>query len=107
MIKIQHKDFNIENEIDQINSKHSNIGAVSTFVGYVKNINNQQNVTSINLEVYKRYGWKAPIDGYSELEELELRKNFVIKSNIKKKYLDILDRLSLDYENKYLKNFFE
>ena len=61
----------------------------------------------INLEVYKRYGWKAPIDGYSELEELELRKNYVIKSNIKKKYLDILDGLSLDYENTYLKNFFK
>ena len=59
MIKIQHKDFNIENEIDQINSKHSNIGAVSTFVGYVKNINNQQNVTSINLEVYKDMAYKS------------------------------------------------
>ena len=61
----------------------------------------------INLEVYKRYGWKAPIDGYSELEELELRKNYVIKSNIKKKYLDILNGLSFNYENKYLKNFFK
>ena len=59
MIKIQHKDFNIENEIDQINSKHSNIGAVSTFVGYVKNINNQQNVTSINLEVYRDMAYKS------------------------------------------------
>ena len=59
MIKIQHKDFNIENEIDQINLKHSNIGAVSTFVGYVKNINNQQNVTSINLEVYRDMAYKS------------------------------------------------
>ena len=59
MIKIQLKDFNIENEIDQINSKHSNIGAVSTFVGYVKNINNQQNVTSINLEVYRDMAYKS------------------------------------------------
>jgi len=59
MIKIQHKDFNIQDEIDQINSKHSNIGAVSIFVGYVKNINNQQKVTSINLEVYRDMAHKS------------------------------------------------
>ena len=38
MIKIQKEDFNLENEIAFIKSQHSNIGAVSTFVGYVRNI---------------------------------------------------------------------
>ena len=52
MIKIQKEDFNLENEIAFIKSQHSNIGAVSTFVGYVRNINDKKNVTSIDLEVY-------------------------------------------------------
>ena len=52
MIKIQKEDFNLENEIAYIKSQHSDIGAVSTFVGYVRNINDKKNVTSIDLEVY-------------------------------------------------------
>ena len=43
MIKIQKKDFNLENEIEFIKSQNSNIGAVSTFVGYVRNINDKKN----------------------------------------------------------------
>ena len=42
MIKIQEKDFNIEDEINQIKSKHLNVGAVSTFIGYVRNNNNDK-----------------------------------------------------------------
>jgi len=52
MIKIQKEDFNIEEEINFIKSQNQNIGAVSTFIGYVRNINNEQEVTSIDLEVY-------------------------------------------------------
>ena len=52
MIKIQKEDFNLENEIAFIQLQHSNIGAVSTFVGYVRNINDKKKVTSIDLEVY-------------------------------------------------------
>ena len=52
MIKIQKEDFNLENEIAFIKSQHSDIGAVSTFVGYVRNINDKKNVTSIDLEDY-------------------------------------------------------
>ena len=52
MIKIQEKKFNLEDEINLIKSQYSNIGAVSTFVGYVRNFNNQKKVKSINLEVY-------------------------------------------------------
>tara|TARA_Y100001970_G_scaffold219722_1_gene269653 strand:- start:316 stop:720 length:405 start_codon:yes stop_codon:yes gene_type:complete len=53
MIKIQKKDFDIENEIKSIKSKHKNVGAVSTFIGYVRNINKNKKVNSIYLEVYK------------------------------------------------------
>ena len=59
MIKIQEKDFNIEDEINRIKLQHLNVGAVSTFVGYVRSLNNQQKVTSINLEVYKDMAYKS------------------------------------------------
>lgn len=53
MIKIQKEDFNLEEEIKAIQSQHRNIGGVSTFVGYVRDINNNKKVLSIDLEVYK------------------------------------------------------
>ena len=59
MIKIQEKDFNLDDEINQIKSHYSNIGAVSTFVGYVRNSNNQQKVIAIDLEVYKDMAYKS------------------------------------------------
>ena len=59
MIKIQEKDFNIEDEINRVKLQHLNVGAVSTFIGYVRNFNNQQKVTSINLEVYKDMAYKS------------------------------------------------
>ena len=58
MIKIQKKDFDIENEITSIKSKHKNVGAVSTFIGYVRNINKNKKVNSIYLEVYKEMAKK-------------------------------------------------
>ena len=37
MIKIQKEDFNLEEEINIIKKRHSNVGAVTSFVGYVRN----------------------------------------------------------------------
>ena len=59
MIKIQEKDFNVEDEINWIKSQHLNVGAVSTFIGYVRSLNNQRKVTSIYLEVYKEMAYKS------------------------------------------------
>ena len=53
MIKIQQENFNLEEEISAIKFKHTNVGAVSTFIGYVRNVNNNKKVTSIDLEVYR------------------------------------------------------
>ena len=36
MIKIQKKNFNLEEEIEKIKNKHSDIGALTSFVGYVR-----------------------------------------------------------------------
>ena len=62
MIKIQKEDFNIEDEIMNIKSKYRNIGAVSNFIGYVRDVNNNKNVNSITLEVYKEMAIKSLIN---------------------------------------------
>ena len=53
MIKIQKKDFNLENEINKIKKNITSVGAVSSFIGYVRDINNKKDVKFIELEVYK------------------------------------------------------
>ena len=58
MIKIQKEDFNVEEEIISIKKIHSNIGAVTSFIGYVRDNNNNTNVESINLEVYEKMAYK-------------------------------------------------
>ena len=52
MIKIQKRSFNIEREIKAIKDNLNNVGAVSTFIGYVRDINKNKKVKSIYLEVY-------------------------------------------------------
>ena len=59
MIKIQKEDFNFENEIQIIKSKYRNVGAVSSFIGYVRNTNNNRKVVSIDLEVYESMAKKT------------------------------------------------
>ena len=58
MIKIQEEDFNSEDEINKIKKLHSNVGAVSSFIGYVRDENNNKQVRSINLEVYQEMAHK-------------------------------------------------
>ena len=69
MIKIQEEDFTVEDEINRVKLKHLNVGAVSTFIGYVRSLNNQQKVTSINLEVYKDMAYKSLEDICSKAQE--------------------------------------
>ena len=42
MIKIQKENFDVDSEIKKIKSLHPGIGAVSTFIGYVRNINEKK-----------------------------------------------------------------
>ena len=58
MIKIQKEDFNIEKEINLVKRNYSNIGAVTSFAGYVRDYNNNTSVESINLEVYEKMAFK-------------------------------------------------
>ena len=48
MIKIQKKNFNLEEEIEKIKNKHSDIGALTSFVGYVRYLNNKARSTFMN-----------------------------------------------------------
>ena len=77
MIKIQKKNFNIENEIKKMKTNSHKIGAVSTFIGYVRDNNKNKKVKSISLEVYP-----------------EMARDYLVNlcKKIKKKYniLDIL-----------------
>jgi molybdopterin synthase catalytic subunit len=58
MIKIQKENFNVEEEINSIKKIHSNVGAVTSFIGYVRDNNHNTNVESINLEVYEKMAYK-------------------------------------------------
>ena len=58
MIKIQKEDFNSDEEIHNIKKIHSNIGAVNSFIGYVRDNNNNDDVESISLEVYEKMAFK-------------------------------------------------
>jgi len=77
MIKIQKEDFNTAEEIQNIKKLHSNIGAVTSFIGYVRDNNNNQNVQSINLEVYEDMAYKQ-------------FKKIISKANSKWKLIDCL-----------------
>ena len=58
MIKIQKEDFNVEKEINIIKNRHSDVGAVTSFIGYVRDNNNNTSVESLNLEVYEKMAFK-------------------------------------------------
>ena len=58
MIKIQKEDFNSEEEINKIKNLYSNLGAITSFTGYVRDKNNNKKVESINLEVYEEMAYK-------------------------------------------------
>ena len=58
MIKIQKKNFNLEEEIEKIKNNYSDIGALTSFVGYVRDLNKKKDVKYLNLEVYKEMAFK-------------------------------------------------
>ena len=77
MIKIQKENFNVEEEISSIKKIHSNVGAVTSFIGYVRDNNNNTNVESINLEVYEKMAYKQ-------------FKKIIEEANVKWSLIDIL-----------------
>ena len=62
MIKIQKEDFNVENEIKLMKDNFNNVGAVSSFIGFVRSENTNKKVFSIDLEVYESMAKKYLIE---------------------------------------------
>ena len=77
MIKIQEEDFNSDKEIEIIKNLYSNVGASTSFIGYVRDTNNNNAVKSINIEVYK------------EMAHIQLEK-IINDANLKWQLLDCL-----------------
>ena len=82
MIKIQKKNFNLEEEIEKIKIKHSDIGALTSFVGYVRDLNNNKDVKYLNLEVYEEMAFKE----LSKIENNALKKWSLIDTLIIHRY---------------------
>ena len=93
MIKIQKKDFNIEQEIKLLKDKYSNVGAVISFIGFVRDINNKKDVKYIELEVYE----KMAIKELSKIKDNAVKKFDLVDCLIVHRYgrLDVNDRIVL------------
>ena len=70
MIKIQKKNFDIEKEIKFLKDKHSNVGAVNSFIGYVRDLNDNMDVKYLDLEVYEEMAIKE----LSKIKDKALKK---------------------------------
>ena len=55
----------------------------------------------ISLNVYKRFGWEPPAKGLSERDELNMRRQFAVEEGASNHEMEILDKISDDYENTY------
>ena len=93
MIKIQKKDFNIENEISAIKDKYSSIGAVNSFIGFVRDLNKKKDVKFLELEVYEQMA----IRELSKIQESAIKKFRLIDSLIIHRYgkLNVNDKIVL------------
>ena len=59
----------------------------------------------IPLEIYKRCGWVPSDKKLTEREELNKRREYAINQGVKEKFINILDKMSNDYEEEYNLNF--
>ena len=93
MIKIQKKDFNIENEIKTIKDKYSSIGAVNVFIGFVRDYNDKRDVKFLELEVYEQMAIKE----LSKIQQRAIKKFKLIDSLIIHRYgkLNVNDKIVL------------
>ena len=93
MIKIQKKDFNVENEINTIKNKYSSIGAVNLFIGFVRDYNDKKDVKFLELEVYEQMAIKE----LSKIQQRAIKKFKLIDSLIIHRYgkLNVNDKIVL------------
>ena len=54
MIRIQEQDFDVAAEMQRLRDGRSNIGAISNFVGIMRDTNNGQDISEMTLEHYPK-----------------------------------------------------
>ena len=93
MIKIQKKDFSLDQEIKILKDKYSNVGAVISFIGFVRDMNNKKDVKYIELEVYE----KMAIKELSKIKDKAINKFDLVDCLIVHRYgrLFVNDRIVL------------
>ena len=52
MIKVQSEDFSLEQETRKLLDRNNNVGAVSSFIGIVRNKSENKDLVSMTLEHY-------------------------------------------------------
>ena len=83
MIKIQKENFQVDYEIEKIKSLSNEIGAVTNFIGYVRNINNSKKVKSIYVEVYEEMAIKSLTKLQVSKIDITSLLNFLIQKKVK------------------------
>ncbi len=68
MIRVQEEDFDIGSEIKKLTGKNHNIGAVASFLGLVRDIASDEEISAMTLEHYPGMTEKM-------LEEIEVEAN--------------------------------
>ncbi len=65
----------------------------------------QKVIEGRDTNIYRKYGWKKGTRNFSEKDEIENKLNEVFKNKISIKYKNLIENLSYDYEQKYMKDF--
>ena len=68
-----------------------------------QNIPRKKISDGIPLAIYKRCGWETPVAGFTENDELNKRREFAVNQGASKEALEVLDEMSAQYEDQYLK----
>ena len=55
----------------------------------------------IPLAIYKRCGWEPPVEGLTERDELDKRRQFAVNQGASGQALELLDKISADYEETF------
>lgn len=79
-----------------------NVTSATNKVMFKQNIPRDKVSAGLDLDTYIRYGWKPPIDGANEADELAVRRES-IASKVSAHAITVLDKLSKEYENEYWK----
>ena len=58
-VRVQHQDFDVTTELNTLREQSAEVGAIVNFVGTVRDVNQQQSVTSMELEHYPGMTEKA------------------------------------------------